>query len=226
LEEDVLRVVADGNLAKVSLGSDLFQTRRLLASAQGYAVLDRDGKRIGAFAEIVDQGQIAVRHDGTFVWRRRLLPIGTVASVVPERRLVLLSVDSQALVRSGRTWAAPKPEPEPTEMTSAPDWKERITQYAPLDEQRRSPSPEPGPKEPGSVGRHLLFISTSSGYVLVEREGDPPPLGADVEVPDQVIPFSVIKLGPSPLPNDPRRCAYLEPTEQTSERLATVNQPG
>jgi hypothetical protein len=195
----------------VSLGSDLFRTRALLAAARGYAVLDRDGKRIGLFVEIVDEGQVAIRHDGTFVWRRRLLPIGTVAKVIPERRLVVLSVDSDALVRSGRTWAAAKERELEPEATSVPDLNERLTHYVPLAENQQPP--ESGPNQPRNVDRHLLFIATSSGYVLLEGDGAPPPLGAGIEVPDQTDRFSVMKVGPSPLPNDARSCAYLEPTE-------------
>ena len=40
-----------------------------------------------------------------------------------------------------------------------------------------------------------------------------PPLGRGIEMPEQAVSFLVTKLGPSPLPNDPRICAYLEPTE-------------
>jgi hypothetical protein len=199
------------SLVAVSLGSDLFQTRALLASARGYAVIDRDGKRIGLFVEIVDEGQVAIRHDGTFVWHRRLLPIGTVAKVVPERRLVVLSVDRKALVRSGRTWAAAKEGELEPEMTAVPDLNDRLTPYIPFEEDQQSP--ESGPSQPRNVDRHLLFIATPSGYVLLEREGAPPPLGAGIEVPDQADRFSVMKVGPSPLPNDARSCAYLEPTE-------------
>ena len=189
--------------------SDVFQTRALLALAQGYAVVDRDGKRIGAFIEIVDDGQIAVRQDGTFVWRRRLLPIGTVAKVLPEQRAVVLTVDRQTLVRSGRTWAAEQTDSKPASK-AVPDLKERLTHYAPLEEQQGSPESEP--TERRGLDQHLLFIATSSGYLLFERVGPPPPLGSTVEVPEQPVPFGVIKVGSSPLPNDARSCAYLEPT--------------
>jgi hypothetical protein len=199
------------SLVAVLLGSDLLQTRARLASAQGYAVIDRDGKRIGLFVEIVDEGQVAIRHDGTFVWHRRLLPIGTVAKVVPERRLVVLSVDRKALVRSGRTWAAAKEGELEPELTSVRDLNERLTPYIPIEEDRQSP--ESGPTQRRNVDQHLLFIATSSGYVLLEGEGAPPPLGAGIEVRDQADRFSVMKVGPSPLPNDARSCAYLEPTE-------------
>jgi hypothetical protein len=56
--------------------------------------------------------------------------------------------------------------------------------------------------------KHLLFVSKPSGYELVEREGDPPTTGAVIEVEEAR--FMVAKIGPSPLPNDARPCAYLQ----------------
>jgi hypothetical protein len=56
--------------------------------------------------------------------------------------------------------------------------------------------------------KHLLFVTKSTGYELVERDGDPPALGESVEVED--LSFTVIKVGPSPLPQDERACAYLQ----------------
>ena len=58
--------------------------------------------------------------------------------------------------------------------------------------------------------RHLLFLSTSRGYVLVELDGSSPPLGQKIQVQEEPGSFLVAKLGPSPFPNDPRVCAYLE----------------
>jgi hypothetical protein len=72
--------------------------------------------------------------------------------------------------------------------------------------------PEPSRKDHGAADRHLLFISTPDGYSLVEREGPPPPLGDRIVIPEQAISFLVMKLGASPLPDDHRICAYLEPT--------------
>ena len=77
----------------------------------------------------------------------------------------------------------------------------------------RQPTPEPTQSDQRSAARHLLFVSSSRGYALVELEGPPPPLGQDIEVPEHPGSFLVAKLGPSPLPNDPRICAYLEQTE-------------
>ena len=59
-------------------------------------------------------------------------------------------------------------------------------------------------------GKHLLFVSKPSGYELVEREGEAPAPGSQVEVGDDGVRFFVSKLGPSPLPQDDRPCAYLQ----------------
>ena len=55
---------------------------------------------------------------------------------------------------------------------------------------------------------HLLFIWTPSGYELREADGDAPAVGTLVELDD--LEELVIKVGPSPLPGDPRPCAYLQ----------------
>ena len=57
--------------------------------------------------------------------------------------------------------------------------------------------------------KHLLFVSKPSGYELVEREGEAPAPGSPVEL-DEGLRFTVSKVGPSPLPNDDRPCAYLQ----------------
>jgi hypothetical protein len=62
-------------------------------------------------------------------------------------------------------------------------------------------------------GKYLLFISRSTGYELVEREGEPPPVGSEVELDEGAgARFVVSKIAPSPLPQDDRPCAYLQPT--------------
>jgi hypothetical protein len=171
-------------------GRELEEVRRLLDAAQGYAVLGRDRKRVGIFIGIADAGgeRIAVRRDGVFVWRRELLSRATVERVVPERRIVLLNVDSGALHEQPTAAAEPGPD--------GSDWRGRIARYV---------SPTEGDE------RHLRFISTSTGYRLVEMEGPPPSSGATVAISEQLGPFRVMKLGPSPLPNDDRICAYLAP---------------
>ena len=61
------------------------------------------------------------------------------------------------------------------------------------------------------AGKHLLFVSRPTGYELVEREGDPPTPGAYVDLEENGARFEVVKVAPSPLPQDDRPCAYLQP---------------
>jgi len=194
----------------VPSGSDPGLVRELLAVAQGYTVLARDGRRVGAFLELDDaDGEgIAIRRDGAFVWRRRVLSFETVAKVLPERRAVVLNVERRALDEE------PVAAPEPAHGDG--DWQERITQYVSPGESQAAEISERERHEPtqttaGKAERHLLFVSTSRGYKLVEREGPPPSPGHAVAVPDASGSFLVAKLGPSPLPNDDRICAYLAP---------------
>jgi hypothetical protein len=57
---------------------------------------------------------------------------------------------------------------------------------------------------------YLVFVWRPSGYELREREGDPPGIGDEVE--EDSTRMTVTKVAPSPLPDDDRRCAYLQPT--------------
>ena len=54
---------------------------------------------------------------------------------------------------------------------------------------------------------YLLFVWTPRGYELRERDGEPPATGTTVEEDGKKL--RVAKVGPSPLPHDPRPCAYL-----------------
>jgi hypothetical protein len=55
--------------------------------------------------------------------------------------------------------------------------------------------------------QYLLFVWKPSGYELVQQDGEPPAVGAQVEVDGNML--EVTKLAPSPLPRDRRICAYL-----------------
>jgi hypothetical protein len=46
----------------------------------------------------------------------------------------------------------------------------------------------------------LFFVWSASGYQLIERSGDPPRPGAEVEDGDKR--YFVTKIAPSPLPGD------------------------
>jgi hypothetical protein len=56
---------------------------------------------------------------------------------------------------------------------------------------------------------YLVFVWRPSGYELRERDGDPPSVGDELE--EDGTRMSVVKVAPSPLPGDGRRCAYLQP---------------
>src|SRR5580765_8079089 len=78
-------------------GSDPRKIRATLEAAEGYAVFDSEGKRLGAFVELAADDRIAIRHDGVFVWHRRLLPITDVVNVIPDQRAVVLKVSKRTL---------------------------------------------------------------------------------------------------------------------------------
>jgi hypothetical protein len=58
----------------------------------------------------------------------------------------------------------------------------------------------------GQHGRSLLFAWSPAGYRLRELDGDPPEVGS--ELVDDGHRILIVKVGPSPLPGDRRRCAY------------------
>jgi hypothetical protein len=64
------------------------------------------------------------------------------------------------------------------------------------------------------AGTHVLFIWHSSGYQLLSREGRVPEAGTEITLNEHGGGrYLVSKVGPSPLPGDTRRCAFLEPLD-------------
>jgi hypothetical protein len=61
----------------------------------------------------------------------------------------------------------------------------------------------------GERDQHVCLVSTPDGYELLDRPGDAPVAGAVVEL-GEGLRAEVVKVARSPLPNDRRRCAYLE----------------
>jgi hypothetical protein len=55
---------------------------------------------------------------------------------------------------------------------------------------------------------HLLFLPTGGSYRLVRLDGPPPSPGD--EIAHESFHYRVIRIGPSPLPGDRRRCAYAD----------------
>jgi hypothetical protein len=62
------------------------------------------------------------------------------------------------------------------------------------------------------LGGHLVFVPTDKGYALLERPGDAPPLGGELDGKELGVKgrFSVSRIRSSPLPGDQRDCACLE----------------
>ena len=79
-----------------------------------------------------------------------------------------------------------------------------------------NPAPNPGP----AVRGHVMLASSPDGYRFFERDGPPPVRGDLIEIEGEKL--TVLRFGPSPLPGDWRRCAYLgkEPprVDRTFER--------
>jgi hypothetical protein len=90
-----------------------------------------------------------------------------------------------------------------------------------VDQVGDTTGPDPVPAAPAETpvavepeSGWLAFVSTPQGYRLVDGPGAAPSIGDTVELAGGV--FRVDKVGPSPLPGDTRRCAYLageEPPE-------------
>jgi hypothetical protein len=81
------------------------------------------------------------------------------------------------------------------------------TPQTPLEE---SSEPEPA--------FHLQLVPQSAGYVLSEIPGPPPEAGERLEVDRKR--FSVARVGRSPLPDDPRPCAFLLTEAEQDSRPA------
>jgi hypothetical protein len=76
---------------------------------------------------------------------------------------------------------------------------------APPSESESEPEPEPEPVAPG----HVLLLSTTEGYRLVERDGPPPAPGGLVAHDGRD--YGVLGRGRSPLPGDRRPCVLALP---------------
>jgi hypothetical protein len=206
-----------GNIAAMgpaadATGNDRRRVLGCLACARGYTVFDRRRRRVGTFIELAAAGGegIAIRHDGVFFWRRRVLPLATVGAVFPEYGAVVLNVDRRTLKGTN---AAATPvgtiTPSPAEDECSDE-----NRPAPI---ARGVAPSEGDSGAGGSAEstaqaHLLFVSTSHGYQLLERRGPAPGAFEYVSVPEHDGLFQVTKLATSPLPNDRRLCAYLERT--------------
>lgn len=79
------------------------------------------------------------------------------------------------------------------------------------------PVPEPADllerlrRAAGAAG-HVVYVWAAGGYDLRDRDGPVPDVGEEIEVAgNPPVVGHVLRVGPSPLPADTRRCAFLEP---------------
>ena len=123
------------------------------------------------------------------MWRRRRTPLQPVVLPSLDRLSGLIERVVELVDAVGDTNAVPAPEPVPEAPADAP----------------AAVGPEHG---------WLAFVASPHGYRLQDGPGPLPALGATMELDGA--PLRVTKVGPSPLPGDARRCAYLvgeEPPE-------------
>jgi hypothetical protein len=94
---------------------------------------------------------------------------------------------------------------------------------APAEHVAAGPAQQAAPEESweeAPVGaEHVLFVPGPAGYTLLRRDG-PAPARADVVELDDVR-YRVLRLGPSPLPGDRGRCAFLEQERLVENRTPT-----
>ena len=89
------------------------------------------------------------------------------------------------------------------------------TQTAPSPEPSREPA-EPGFGKAGAKEEvWLAFVPSPQGYRLLELRTEPPQRGGVLELEEGR--YRVLRLAPSPLPGDGRRCAYVEREEPPAE---------
>lgn len=81
-----------------------------------------------------------------------------------------------------------------------------------LEPERESES-EPEPHSAEGLDGFVLFVATPAGYRLVIPDGITPNRGERLRVEEEW--YRVLRLGPSPLPGDRRRCAFLDPQDVT-----------
>ena len=79
------------------------------------------------------------------------------------------------------------------------------------DELAQVGEPQPSQPDARAASGHLIYAQLAGRYVLVERDGAPPEPDTMLELPEigeeTVL---VSRIGRSPLPNDPRPCAFAE----------------
>ena len=106
---------------------------------------------------------------------------------------------AELVIRRQPDWREPeRREPDPPE----PEWRPEPEPEQPPEPARGAAARAPAPKG------FVLFVPTTAGYRLTTPNGVTPEAGERLRVEDEW--YRVVRVGPSPLPGDRRRCAFLE----------------
>ena len=89
----------------------------------------------------------------------------------------------------------------------------RIAQLSEIepDEPAQPVEAAPSHRQVEACQGHLIFAQLAGRYVLVERDDEPPEPGTIIEVGEVGEEMLIVdRVGRSPLPDDPRRCAFVQ----------------
>jgi hypothetical protein len=177
--------------------------------------------------EVLNEQSSSGRRLGEIIVERRLVSGPALTSALAEQWGIVLTTESgfgtglraeiEARHRAQRlreAGVAPQPEQEGEEIT-LDVVAEMIDALAEAHEPRLRLAPDATPADPpveatvvhlpAPAELHLVFIPTAEGYLLSEAAGRAPAVGTAIAA------GVVSRVGPSPLPGDARRCAYLLP---------------
>lgn len=110
-------------------------------------------------------------------------------------------------------------EPEPVVLPSLDRLSGLVDRVVELVEAVGDATPEAEPSRPPADGPEpqavdvawVAFVASHHGYRLLDGTGAAPQRGGVLELDGA--PHRVVKIGPSPLPGDRRRCVYVERQE-------------
>lgn len=118
----------------------------------------------------------------------------------------------ELVIRRETRWPEPEPRPRVREREPEPEEREvPVTPEATVEQEPVTPTrPASVPSLPSGF---VLFVPTPAGYRLAAPDGIVPNPGERLRVHEDW--YRVLRLGPSPLPGDRRRCVFLEPHPAT-----------
>jgi hypothetical protein len=178
--------------------------------------------------EVLNEQSSSGRRLGEIIVERRLVSGPALTSALAEQWGIVLTTESgfgtglraeiEARHRAQRlreAGVAPDARHENDEEITLDVVAEMIDALAEVHEPRLHLAPDATPADPPVEAQvlhlpapaelHLVFIPTPDGYLLSEAAGPAPAVGTAIAA------GVVSRVGPSPYPDDARRCAYVLP---------------